>query len=157
MAADGAGLLTSSPEFRASIEACDRAFAEHVDWSLLAVLAGLRTAHRRWSASDVVQPALFAVMVSLAQLWRSLGVRPDMRLSGTVRGRSRRRIWRGGLSLADAARVVALRARALVQAVGQGAMAAVELSRPRRANACAICRHGSRLRPSMVRHRRWYR
>jgi acyl transferase domain-containing protein len=120
------GLLASSPEFRASIEACDRAFAEHVDWSLLAVLAGQDSAPSL-ERVDVVQPALFAVMVSLAQLWRSLGVKPDA-VIGHSQGEIAAAYIAGALSLGDAARVVTLRARALMQLSGQGAMAAVELS-----------------------------
>ena len=120
------GLLASSPEFRASIEACDRAFAEHVDWSLLEVLEGKDRAPSL-ERVDVVQPALFAVMVSLAQLWRSLGVKPDA-VIGHSQGEIAAAYIAGALSLRDAARVVALRARALMQLSGQGAMAAVELS-----------------------------
>src|SRR6516165_2873536 len=120
------GLLASSPEFRASIEACERAFAEHLDWSLLEVLEG-KDGAPSLERIDVVQPALFAVMVSLAQLWRSLGVKPDA-VIGHSQGEIAAAYVAGALSLADAARVVALRARALMQLSGQGAMAAVELS-----------------------------
>jgi acyl transferase domain-containing protein len=120
------GLLASSPEFRASIEACDRAFAEHVDWSLLEVLEG-KDGAPSLERVDVVQPALFAVMVSLAQLWRSLGVQPDA-VIGHSQGEIAAAYIAGALSLRDAARVVALRARALMKLSGQGAMAAVELS-----------------------------
>ena len=45
------------------------------------------------------------------------------RWSGTRRGRSRRRAWPGMLSLEDAARVVALRGRALTGLAGRGGMA----------------------------------
>ena len=46
---------------------CDAALAPYVDWSLLDVLRGRRATLDR---VDVVQPVLFAVMVSLAALWR---------------------------------------------------------------------------------------
>ena len=120
------GLLGSSPEFRASIEACDRAFAEHVDWSLLEVLQGKDTAPSL-ERVDVVQPALFAVMVSLAQVWRSVGVKPDA-VVGHSQGEIAAAYIAGALSLGDAARVVALRSQTLMGVSGQGAMAAVELS-----------------------------
>ena len=66
---------------------------------------------------DVVQPVLFAVMVSLAQLWRSVGVVPDA-VIGHSQGEIAAAYVAGGLSLEDAARVVTLRSRLLVQLVG---------------------------------------
>ena len=70
---------------------------------------------------DVVQPALWAVMVSLAELWRSLGVIPDA-VIGHSQGEIAAAYVAGGLSLEDAARVVALRSRLLVQLSGAGGM-----------------------------------
>src|SRR5262249_20196897 len=131
-------LLASSPEFRASIEACERAFAEHVDWSLLEVLQDGERAPSL-ARIDVVQPALFAVMVSLAQLWRSLGVQPDA-VIGHSQGEIAAAHVAGALSLRDAARVVALRARALMRLSGQVALAAVEL--PAAATRARIARYG---------------
>src|SRR5262249_6387381 len=75
---------------------------------------------------DVVQPALFAVMVSLAALWRSMGVEPDA-VVGHSQGEIAAAFVAGALSLQDAAKIVALRARALTTVAGKGAMAAVEL------------------------------
>src|SRR5262249_13009730 len=75
---------------------------------------------------DVVQPALFAVMVALAALWRSLGVEPDA-VVGHSQGEIAAAYVAGALSLDDAARIVTLRSRALTRLAGEGAMAAVEL------------------------------
>ena len=47
-----------------------------MDWSLLDVVRGV-TGAPGLDRVDVVQPALFAVMVSLAALWQSVGVVPD--------------------------------------------------------------------------------
>ncbi|WP_159397496.1 type I polyketide synthase [Sorangium cellulosum] len=118
-------LLDSSPIFRAQLEACERALAPHVDWSLLAVLRrdeGAASLDR----VDVVQPALFAVMVSLAALWRSLGVEPSA-VVGHSQGEIAAAFVAGALSLEDAARIAALRSKALTTVAGKGAMAAVEL------------------------------
>jgi polyketide synthase 12 len=118
-------LLESSPVFRRQLEACERALAPYVDWSLLAVLRG-RRGIPVLDDVDVVQPVLFAVMVSLAAVWRSMGVEPDA-VVGHSQGEIAAACVAGALSLEDAAKVVALRSRALRRLAGQGAMATVEL------------------------------
>ncbi|WP_189278534.1 acyltransferase domain-containing protein, partial [Kitasatospora griseola] len=69
----GGELYGSEPVFRDAIDACDAALAPYTDWSLVEVLTGGGSLDR----VDVVQPALFAVMVALAALWRAHGVEPD--------------------------------------------------------------------------------
>ncbi|HWO24080.1 MAG TPA: type I polyketide synthase, partial [Kofleriaceae bacterium] len=118
-------LLDTAPVFRDQIAACERALLPHVDWSLLAVLRGEPGAPSL-DRVDVVQPALFAVMVGLAALWRALGVTPDA-VIGHSQGEVAAAYVAGALSLEDAAAVVALRSRALTRLAGRGAMAAVEL------------------------------
>ncbi|KJS51018.1 hypothetical protein VM98_39460, partial [Streptomyces rubellomurinus subsp. indigoferus] len=68
----GAELLDSSPVFAARIGECERALVPFVDWSLTEVLRGGAGLER----VDVVQPVLWAVMVALAEVWRSFGVEP---------------------------------------------------------------------------------
>ena len=74
----------------------------------------------------MVQPALWAVMVSLAELWRACGVRPDA-VVGHSQGEIAAACVAGGLSLEDGARVVALRSRALGALAGCGGMASIAL------------------------------
>ncbi|UQX03806.1 type I polyketide synthase [Streptomyces sp. RerS4] len=121
-----AGLLESSPVFAARIEECAKALEPFTEWSLLDVLRGVEGAPSL-ERVDVVQPALFAVMVSLAEVWRSTGVRP-----GAVIGHSQGEIAAacvaGILSLEDAARVVALRSQAIGRVLaGLGGMVSVPL------------------------------
>jgi acyl transferase domain-containing protein/NADPH:quinone reductase-like Zn-dependent oxidoreductase/acyl carrier protein len=123
----GARLLATDLVFAASVADCEAALAPFVDWSLTEVLraepgaAGL-------DRVDVVQPALFAVMVSLARSWQARGVRPDVVL-GHSQGEIAAAVVAGGLSIADGARVVALRSHAVAQELaGSGGMAAVGLS-----------------------------
>ena len=76
---------------------------------------------------DVVQVASFAVMVGLAEVWASVGVTPDAVL-GHSQGEIAAACVAGALSLEDAARVVALRSRAIAQTLaGRGGMASVAL------------------------------
>ncbi|HKS43659.1 MAG TPA: SDR family NAD(P)-dependent oxidoreductase, partial [Amycolatopsis sp.] len=118
-------LLDSAPAFAARIEDCAKALAPHVGWSLLDVLCEPDTA--LLDRVDIVQPALFAVMVSLAVLWESHGVRPAA-VVGHSQGEIAAACVAGALSLTDAAKVVALRARALAELAGTGAMASLALS-----------------------------
>ena len=118
-------LLATSPVFAEQIAVCERALAPHVDWSLTAVLRGEPGAPG-YDRVDVVQPALFAVMVALAQTWRSLGVEPDAVL-GHSQGEIAAACVAGALSIEDAARVVALRSKAIRAIAGRGGMVSVPL------------------------------
>ncbi|MFJ8166594.1 type I polyketide synthase, partial [Streptomyces sp. NPDC096136] len=119
-----AGLLDTSAVFRERIRACGRALAPYVDWSLEDVLRGAPGAPALDSADDVVQPALWAVMVSLAELWRSFGVEPSA-VIGHSQGEIAAAAVSGALGLDDAARVVALRSRLLARLAGLGGMVSV--------------------------------
>ncbi|WP_254878880.1 type I polyketide synthase [Streptomyces sp. NA04227] len=123
-------LLDSSPVFAAEIAACGKALSPYVDWELEAVLRGAPGAPRL-ERVDVVQPALFAVMVSLAALWQSYGVVPEAVL-GHSQGEIAAACVAGALSLDDAARVVALRSRAIGERLaGKGGMASIALPEDR--------------------------
>ncbi|MGV2921598.1 type I polyketide synthase, partial [Streptomyces alfalfae] len=139
----GVELAEVSPVFRASLDACAEALAPHVDWSLHDVLRDAAQLER----VDVVQPALFAVMVSLAALWRSYGVEPDA-VVGHSQGEIAAAYVAGALSLEDAARVVALRSKAILALSGQGGMVSlavtVEAARER------IARWGGRVSVAAV-------
>ncbi|MFI1096354.1 SDR family NAD(P)-dependent oxidoreductase, partial [Streptomyces sp. NPDC020917] len=116
------GLFDSSPVFAARLAECDAALEPYLGCSVVdAIRAG--------ALDDVVvvQAALWAVMVSLAAVWRSVGVEP-----GAVIGHSQGEIAAacvaGALSVEDAARVVALRARAIRGTLsGRGGMVSVAL------------------------------
>ncbi|OEV03912.1 SDR family NAD(P)-dependent oxidoreductase, partial [Streptomyces oceani] len=118
----GRELWESEPVFAACMDECAGALAPHVDWSLWEVLGDEAALAR----VDVVQPALWAVMVSLAELWRSYGVRPAA-VVGHSQGEIAAAHVAGALSLEDAALVVALRSRALLALSGQGGMVSVPL------------------------------
>ncbi len=125
----GAELLDTSPVFAEQLHRCDKALAEHVEWSLVDVIRATPGAPGL-DRVDVVQPALWAVMVSLAELWRSVGVVPDA-VIGHSQGEIAAAYVAGALSLEDAARVVALRSRLLVRLSGAGGMVSVACGLPR--------------------------
>ena len=116
-------LLESSPVFAERMSECARALSDHVEWDLFEALTE-ETALRR---VDVVQPALWAVMVALAEMWRSYGVEPAA-VVGHSQGEIAAACVAGALSLADGARMVALRGQAIAEALaGRGGMVSVSL------------------------------
>ncbi|MFD8499509.1 SDR family NAD(P)-dependent oxidoreductase [Amycolatopsis sp. NPDC059657] len=122
----GRELLAVSPVFAESMRACEGALSPFVEWSLIEVLTGEDT-QRQLDRVDVVQPALWAIMVSLAAVLRSYGVEPDA-VVGHSQGEIAAAYVAGALSLEDAARVIALRSQALKVIAGTGGMISVRLS-----------------------------
>ncbi|RPF25316.1 acyl transferase domain-containing protein [Streptomyces sp. Ag109_G2-6] len=116
-------LLDSSPVFAERIADCEKALEPYVDWSLTEVLRSGEPLER----VDVVQPVLFAMMVALTAVWESAGVAPSA-VIGHSQGEIAAACVAGALSLEDAAKVVALRSRAINALSGLGGMVAVALS-----------------------------
>ncbi|WP_182882210.1 type I polyketide synthase [Microbispora sp. H10949] len=139
MAAD---LIDQAPAFADRMAACARALEPFVDWDLFAVLRREPGAPG-FDRVDVVQPVLWAVMVSLAELWRANGVVPEA-VVGHSQGEIAAAVVAGALSLEDGARVVALRSRLIgEQLAGQGGMMSVPLGAE--AATARIERWGGRL------------
>ncbi|MFJ2264693.1 SDR family NAD(P)-dependent oxidoreductase [Streptomyces sp. NPDC087844] len=136
----GAELLDSSPVFAGRIGECERALSAYVDWSLVDVLRGDGAELVR---VDVVQPVLWAVMVSLAAVWAGHGVVPSA-VVGHSQGEIAAACVAGALSLEDGAKVVALRSKALRQLAGRGGMASLGVT-PERAEALCEGRPGVRV------------
>ncbi|MFC0112323.1 type I polyketide synthase [Kibdelosporangium aridum subsp. largum] len=123
----GLDLMDHYPVFSQSMRDCENAIRQYADWSLTDVLRG---ADGVPSLDDieVVAPSLFAVMVSLAELWKSFGVKPAA-VVGSSQGEIAAAHVAGALSLDDAARIVVLRSRLLARTLaGKGSMATIALS-----------------------------
>jgi acyl transferase domain-containing protein len=120
----GRQLWESEPVFAARMAECEQALAPYVDWSLSEVISDGLPLDR----VDVLQPVSWAVMVSLAALWRSCGVRPDA-VVGHSQGEVAAACVAGALSLSDAARVVAVRAQLIGELLsGHGKVLSVAAS-----------------------------
>ncbi|ORW96735.1 hypothetical protein AWB92_07320 [Mycobacterium sp. IEC1808] len=117
-----AELLECAPAFADEMRRCEAAFTEFVDWSLLETVSGSGGASL--DRVDVVQPVLFAVMVSLAAQWRALGIRPDA-VIGHSQGEIAAAYVAGALSLRDAVKVVTLRSKAIRAIAGTGGMVSI--------------------------------
>ncbi|WP_372508800.1 SDR family NAD(P)-dependent oxidoreductase [Amycolatopsis iheyensis] len=124
----GLELAEHEPVFTERLRECDAALSEFVGWSVFDKLAD----ESALGQVDVVQPLLWAMMVSLAALWRHYGVEPAG-VVGHSQGEIAAATVSGALSLQDGARVVALRARALRALEGIGGMASILVSAERAA------------------------
>ena len=108
--------LMSHPVFAARMVEC----AGALSWSVGELFGGL-------GRVDVVQPVSFAVMVSLAAVWESVGLRVDG-VVGHSQGEIAAACVAGALSLEDAARVVVLRSRVIAEELaGRGGMLSIAL------------------------------
>ena len=117
----GRELLAREPVFREQMERCDGAFRPFVDWSLLRAIED-----GAFERIDIIQPALFAIQVSLAALWRSWGIQPGA-VIGHSMGEAAAACIAGILTFEDAARVVCERSKLLRTVSGAGAMAMIDL------------------------------
>ncbi|MEV4338544.1 type I polyketide synthase [Streptomyces sp. NPDC049590] len=121
----GLELLHTEPVFRETLLECDRLVRAHAGISVVEELR--RDADTsRLDATTVMQPAVFAVQVALAALWRSWGIEPDA-VVGHSLGEVAAAHVAGALRLADAVRVVCERSRLMERIEGQGAVAVVDL------------------------------
>ncbi|MFD4694474.1 SDR family NAD(P)-dependent oxidoreductase, partial [Streptomyces sp. NPDC058463] len=122
----GRDLLDSSPVFARALTEVSGVLASVSGWSVLDVVRGVEGAVSLGRV-DVVQPVSFAVMVALARVWESFGVRADA-VVGHSQGEIAAAHVAGVLSLEDAARVVVLRSRAIAGGLaGRGGMVSVAL------------------------------
>jgi len=146
----GRDLLRSEPLVRARLEQCDRLLRPWTGWSLLEELV----TGDRWLQVGFSVPAVFALQVALADLWRSWGIEPDAVIGHSI-GEMAAAVVAGALTLEEGARVSVLYSRAVGQIEGQAAIAVLELP-PEEAQARLAARSASvleiagRLSPASV-------
>jgi acyl transferase domain-containing protein/acyl carrier protein len=115
-----------SPVCAETLVQIDALFAEEGVPALLDLLRD-EAATERLADTEVAQPAIFAVQLALARLWRNWGVEPQI-VAGHGVGEVAAAQVAGALPLEDAVRVVARRGRVMQPARGRGQMLAVALS-----------------------------
>jgi len=123
----GAQLNESEPAFRQALAECSELLRAELQLDLRDLLFSTDDdAKARLRETRFTQPAIFAVSYSLARLWMSWGLKPAALIGHSV-GEFVAATLAGIFSLADAARLVATRAR-LVQELPGGAMLAARLN-----------------------------
>jgi acyl transferase domain-containing protein/acyl carrier protein len=122
----GRELMRHEPVFRATLERCAAAMKPWANFSLLEELARAEETSQM-QRTEVAQPAIFAMQISLAELWKSWGINPAATLGHSV-GEIAAACVAGVLSLEEAARIIVLRARFMDScARGEGTMLALGL------------------------------
>ncbi|MEZ5286504.1 MAG: type I polyketide synthase [Vicinamibacterales bacterium] len=124
----GRELLRDEPVFAAVLRDCDALLAPMSGWSLVDELLADESASRL-DRTDVVQPLLVALQVSLVALLRDWGVRPAGVVGHSV-GEIAALHTAGVLSLADTMRIAWHRGRLMHGAHGAGRMASFAASEP---------------------------
>ena len=122
----GRELLASEPVFAERIRAVDELLGQLADWSLLEEL-GADEADSRLHRTAIAQPALFAIQVALAALWKSWGIEPAA-VIGHSAGEIAAAQVAGILSLAEGVRIVYHRGRCMDVDSSRGRMLAAGLS-----------------------------
>src|SRR5690606_32287708 len=79
----GRDLLEMEPAFAAALRRCDALLRAETGWSLVEELRRGEE-HSRMEDTSVAQPAIFALQVALAALWRSWGIEPDVVVGHSV-------------------------------------------------------------------------
>ena len=120
----GCELFKSEPVFATALREVAEMVQRQAGWDLLRVVNDVGEG-ARLAATEVAQPALFAVQVGLTALWRSWGLQPGAVVGHSV-GEVAAAHAAGVLRLEDAVRVVVQRSRAMQSARGHGRMAQVE-------------------------------
>ena len=117
----GRELYRSQPVVREVLDRCQELLAQEDDRPLLEVLFEQESLLNQ---TRYTQPALFALEVALAELWRSWGQQPEVVLGHSV-GQYAAAVVAGILSLEEGLRLVAKRGELMGQLPAGGAMAAV--------------------------------
>lgn len=122
----GRELVQHEPVFRDVVERCDEALKGVATFSLLEEL-GRSEETSQLHRTEIAQPAIFAMQVGLAELWKSWGVHPTAVVGHSVSEIAAACVA-GLFSLEQGARITALRARFMEAcARGEGRMLAVSL------------------------------
>jgi myxalamid-type polyketide synthase MxaC len=137
----GRELMAEETIFRQVVERCDTLLRPLSGWSLLQELNQPEESSRL-DQTEVAQPALFALQVALAELWKSWGVSPAAVIGHSLGEISALHVA-GVLDLPEAIRIVWHRGRIMQQATGLGRMASVNLSE--KAARELVSHHGNAL------------
>ncbi|EHR52414.1 acyltransferase family protein [Saccharomonospora marina XMU15] len=118
----GLELLSSEPAFTRRFAECEALVRVETGWSVLDVLEG----RIPMDVERHIQPALWALQVSLTELWRDWGIEPHACIGHSM-GEVAAAVATGALSVTDGAAVICRRSALLGEVASGGEMWAVQL------------------------------
>ncbi len=122
----GRRLYESEPVFREALDECAAILGKFTDeWSLLNEIFA-EASKSRFDETQIAQPAIVAIGIALAALWRSWGIHPDAVMGHSV-GEIAACHAAGVLNLEDTLRLAFYRSLFQHRLTGKGAMLAVGL------------------------------
>ncbi|KHS02144.1 polyketide synthase [Mycobacterium tuberculosis] len=121
----GRQLLADEPAFAAAVAELEPVFVEQAGFSLRDVIA----TGKELVGIEQIQLGLIGMQLTLTELWRSYGVRPDL-VIGHSMGEVAAAVVAGALTPAEGLRVTATRSRLMAPLSGQGGMALLDLDAP---------------------------
>lgn len=130
----GKGLYARYSIFRETFDRCDELLSPMLGHSLKDLVFDGDGQTQSINDTGNTQPAIFALQVSLAALWRSWGVMPEYVLGHSV-GEIAALTVAGGLSLEDGAKLIEARGRLMQSLPSGGAMMSVSAPEEYVANA----------------------
>jgi len=120
----GQKLLEESRVFAKSINECAEALKYFINFNLEELIQ--KGISSNLEKAEIIQPILFAINVSLAKLWSSVGITPSA-VIGHSQGEIAAAHISGALSLNQAAEVISLRSQALREVKTPGSMISISL------------------------------
>ncbi len=125
----GQELIETEPVFKKTIERVDNLIQSLGGWSLLQEMRKCEQ-DSQIDRTVFAQPAIFALEIGLAEMWRSRGVEPTLVIGHSV-GEVAAAYWAGAYTLEDAVKVIFHRSRLQETTGGAGRMVAVGISQER--------------------------
>jgi acyl transferase domain-containing protein/surfactin synthase thioesterase subunit len=122
----GRQLLETHKVFSQTIKDCDQILSQYASWSLLEELTATEE-KSNINKPEIAQPALFAIQIALANVWKSWGIIPSAVIGHSL-GEVAAAYISSALSLEDALKVIFERGRLMQEVAGQGKTMAVEIS-----------------------------
>lgn len=120
----GRALYEGLPAFRKNVDACSAAFEPYLDLKLTDLIYGGEADDGRLAQTQFTQPAVFTLDYAFGRLLLDAGIQPAYMLGHSI-GEWTAACLAGIVSLADAARLVAVRGRLMGGLPAAGAMAAI--------------------------------
>lgn len=119
------GLISSQPVFKSAMSRCAALLDQELDTPIFDVIFSKNPDCELINQTGYTQPAIFCVQYALTQLWLSIGLRPNVVMGHSV-GEFAAACLAGVMTLEDAAKLIAARARLIQNLPSGGGMLAVK-------------------------------